>query len=127
MNTVEGRTLFAVAAVYNLLAALPLLVAGETVGRLIGMEPLPTPTLFVQISLITVLLFGWAYWQVSRDPAYYRPYITLGIIGKLIFVAVIFAHWAMGNTNGALPTLAAGDIVFAALFWRYLKRTPIQK
>jgi hypothetical protein len=82
---------------------------------------------FVQLTMGAVLLFGWAYWQISRDPVYYRPYITLGLIGKLMFVVLVYGNWAMGSTNGVLPALVAADIIFAALFWRYLKRTQIQK
>jgi hypothetical protein len=38
-------------------------------------------------------------------------------------VAVITSHWLAGTIAWPLPALAASDIVFALLFWRYLSST----
>ncbi|MFJ2690506.1 hypothetical protein [Pseudomonas sp. NPDC087336] len=123
MSNANARTLFSTAAGFNILAGLPLLVATQPVARLMGLQTTPTAALFIQISMIVVLVFGWAYWMISRDPVRYRPFIVLGIILKILVVAVIGSHWLVGNVAWPLPTLVASDIVFALLFWRYLSST----
>ncbi|WP_130931557.1 hypothetical protein [Pseudomonas sp. Sample_24] len=123
MSNANARTLFSTAAGFNILAGLPLLVATQPVSQLMGLQTTPTADLFIQVSMIVVLVFGWAYWKISRDPVRYRPFIVLGIILKILVVAVIGSHWLVGNVAWPLPTLVASDIVFALLFWRYLSST----
>ena len=123
MSNAYARTLFSIAAGFNILAGLPLLVATQPVAQLMGLQMTPTTGLFIQITMIVVLMFGWAYWMISRDPVRYRPYIVLGIALKILVVAVITSHWLVGTIAWPLPALAASDIVFALLFWRYLSST----
>lgn len=123
MSNSYSRTLFGSAAGFNVLAGLPLLVAMQPVAALMGLQVTPTSTLFIQITMALVVMFGWAYWMISRDPVRYRPYIVLGILLKVLVVAVIYGHWLAGNIPWPLPVLASGDIVFALLFWRYLSST----
>ena len=119
----NGRTLFRVAALFNLAAALPFLVATRPVGALMGLEITPTSTLFIQITMGVVVLFGWAYWMIFTDPVRYRPYVLLGILGKAMIIAFIWGHWFLGDLSWPLPALASIDILFAGLFWRYYQRT----
>ena len=123
MSNAYARTLFGIAACFNILAGLPLLVATQPVAQLMGLQMTPTAGLFIQITMIVVLMFGWAYWMISRDPVRYRPYIVLGIALKILVVAVIASHWVAGTIPWPLPALVACDIVFAMLFWRYLNST----
>lgn len=123
MSNSSARTLFGSAAGFNVLAGLPFLVAMQPVAALMGLQVTPTSALFIQITMALVVMFGWAYWMISRDPVRYRPYIVLGILLKILVVAVIYGHWLAGNIPWPLPVLASGDIVFALLFWRYLSST----
>lgn len=123
MSNAYARTLFGIAACFNILAGLPLLVATQPVAQLMGLQMTPTAGLFIQITMIVVLMFGWAYWMVGRNPVRYRPYIVLGIALKILVVAVIASHWVAGTIPWPLPALVACDIVFAMLFWRYLNST----
>jgi uncharacterized membrane protein (DUF106 family) len=123
MSNAYARTLFSTAAGFNILAGLPLLVFTQPVAHLMGLQITPTAGLFIQISMIVVLVFGWAYWMISRDPVRYRPYVVLGMILKILVVAVVSSHWLAGTISWPLPTLVASDIVFALLFWRYLNST----
>ena len=120
MKTTYTKGLFKTAACFNVLAGLPLLLAMEPVARLMGREITPTSTLFIQITMSIVVVFGWAYWMISVDPVRYRPFIGLGIALKAMVVALISSHWLAGHIPWPLPALASGDIVFAVLFWRYL-------
>lgn len=123
MSDNYARKLFTTAAIFNLLAGLPLLIAMRPVGELMGLQITPTAALFIHITMGVVVVFGWVYWQIARDPLRYRPYILLGIILKLLVVGVIYAHWLVGDISWPLPALAFGDIVFSFLFWRYYLQT----
>lgn len=113
------RKLFISAACFNVFAGLPLLVALHPVAALLGLQITPTSTLFIQLTTCLVIIFGWAYWMIARDPLQYRPYILLGIILKVLFVVVVYGHWLAGSIPWPLPVAASGDIVYALLFWRY--------
>ena len=123
MSDSSVRTLFKAAAAYNVAAALPFLVALNPFAALLGLQVTPTATLFIQVTMGVVVMFAWAYWMIATDPVRYRPYVTLGLIGKVVIVALICGHWLLGDISWRLPALAGGDIVFAILFWRHLQRT----
>lgn len=113
------RILFISAACFNVLAGLPLLLALRPMAALLRLQITPTSTLFIQLVMGLVIIFGWVYWMIACDPLRYRPYIVLGIILKVLFVSVVYGHWLAGNIPWPLPAVAAGDIVYALLFWRY--------
>jgi len=117
------RTLFFSAACFNVFAGLPLLVAMRPMAEVMGLQITPTATLFIQITMGLVVIFGWAYWMIGLDPLRYRPYILLGVTLKTLVVSVIYGHWLVGNIPWPLPVLASGDIVYVLLFWRYYQRT----
>jgi hypothetical protein len=118
----SARPLFTTAALFNFLVGLPMLVAFPLVGRVLGFEG--PPTLWTQIVAAIVLVFGYAYWRIANDPVQFRPYVTLGIIGKLIFVVIIYAHWLSGTATGAAALLVTVDLAFALLFIAYLRASP---
>lgn len=123
MQNAYTNGLFKSAACFNVLAGLPFLVAMAPVANLMGLEVTPTSALFIQITMALVVIFGWAYWMISCDPVRFRPYIVLGIVLKIMVVAIIWGHWLAGSISWPLPVLASGDIVYALLFWRYLSGT----
>jgi hypothetical protein len=117
------RPLFITAGWFNVLAGLPLLVATATMAGIMGLPLNPTATMFIQLTATIIVVFGGAYWMIARDPDRFRPYIPLGIILKAAVIVIFYGHWLAGNIPWPLPTLAAGDIVFGVLFWRYYKQT----
>jgi hypothetical protein len=121
MSSGAHRALFLCAACFNWLAGLPLLVATTPVSRIMGLDVNPTAVLFIQLTAGVIVVFGGAYAMVARDPVRYRAYIPLGLILKVYVVAVVYGWWLSGGIPWPLPALAAGDIVFAALFWRYYR------
>jgi hypothetical protein len=121
----HARILFSVAAAFNLLVALPFLVAAPQFGRLIGMQPVPSDPLFAHLAGALALAFGWGYWRIARDPVANRPIIHVGIVGKSLVPLSVVLDWASGNTNWPFALLVTGDLVFVALFLDYLRRRPI--
>jgi hypothetical protein len=99
---------------------LPLLLAYSFVATLLQLhEP---AGVWSHIVAVIVILFGFAYWQVARQPLQYRPYVTLGMIGKLRFAAIIYRDWLYGETSPRLAALVTIDVVFALLFAVHLSR-----
>ena len=118
----NARTLFTVAAIFNALVGLGLLLAYDTLAPWLGLPP--EPTVWIHIIALIVLVFGYAYGRIATDPARFREYIVLGILGKLAFVVAIYGHWLAGDAKAALAALVTADLVFAGLFGVYLKRAP---
>ena len=119
----SDRRMFFVAACFNWLAGLPLLVATAPFARLLGLELNATAIVFIHITAAVILVFGGVYALIAQDPVRYRVYIPLGIILKICLVSIVYGSWLSGRIPWPLPALAAGDILFAALFWRYLRAT----
>lgn len=115
----KARPLFSIAALFNLVVGIPMLAAYPTVARLLQLEG--PPTVWFHIAAAIVVIFGFAYWSIARDPVKFRPYIVLGIVGKLAFVVVIYGHWLAGSVSGRTAVLVTGDLLFALLFVAYLR------
>ena len=118
------RGLFLVAACFNWIAGLPLFVATKPAAALLGLEVTnATAALFVHLIGGLIVIFGGAYAMIARDPVRYRAYIPLGLILKTYVVVIVYGWWLIGAIPWPMPALAAGDIVFAVLFWRYYVAT----
>ena len=110
-------------ALFNLVAGMLLLAATTPrVGNLLGIgETDRTGRTFLHITAGAVLLLGWGYWLVGRDPVTNRPIIQLGVIGKLAVIAIFWTHWLAGDIGVQLPVLTLVDAIYAGLFWWYLR------
>jgi hypothetical protein len=116
--------LFGTAALFNFAVAGGLLFLRPQLTPLLALEPASgSNLLLLYMTIAFIALFGYAYACVARDRVRYRPYIALGAIGKLMMVAVTALTWLSGAIGAQLPSLAAGDLLFAALFIQYLRRT----
>ena len=118
----NARLLFTVAAIFNAVVGLAMLVAYDLLVPWLGLPP--RPTVWIHIIALIVLVFGYAYWRIATDPLRFREYIVLGIVGKLAFVAAIYGHFLAGDATVALVVLVTADLIFAGLFGAYLKRVP---
>ena len=116
------RTLFWIAALFNFLVGFPMLLAYPLVARVLGLEG--PPTVWFHITAAIVVVFGYAYARIARDPVKYRSYVALGAIAKLAFVVVIYGHWLNGTVPGPVALLVTADLVFALLFGAYLRSSP---
>jgi hypothetical protein len=118
----NARVLFTIAAIFNAVVGLAMLLAYDLVVPWLGFPP--RPTVWIHIIALIVLVFGYAYRRVARDPSRFREYVVLGIAGKLAFVVAIYGHFVAGDATAALATLVTADLIFAGLFAAYLARTP---
>jgi hypothetical protein len=115
----KARPFFTIAALFNLLVGIPMLVAYPVVARLLQIEG--PPTVWFHIVAAVVIVFGGAYWCIARDPVKFRVYVPLGAIAKLAFVAAIYGHWLAGTASGRLAGLVTVDLIYALLFVAYLR------
>jgi hypothetical protein len=120
----NARPLFTVAAIFNALVGLGMLLAYDLLAPWLGFPP--QPTVWMHIVTLVVLVFAYAYWRVAQDPARFREYIVLGIVAKLAFVVAIYGHFLAGDATAPLAALVTADLVFAALFGAHLKGTPAE-
>ena len=118
----NARALFTIAAIFNAVVGVSMLLAYDPLAPWLGFPP--RPTVWIHIVALIVLVFGYAYWRIARDPVRFREYVVLGIVGKLAFVVAIYGHFLAGDATAALATLVTADLIFAGLFAAYLARTP---
>lgn len=124
MNMFNPRKLFLSAACFNFLVAIPSLLGMELVAKVLLLDlSSPITVLFFQITMGIVALFGWAYYRIACDSNRYRPFILLGAMAKTIFVVVIIGHWIAGDLQWPLAALVIVDVIYAALFSLYYRRT----
>jgi len=112
------RSLFLTAACFNWAVGLLVLGGYPAAAQLLDLAG--PPTVWVHLVAATVVLFGFAYWLVARQPRRYRPFVGLGAAGKLTFAAIIYYHWFSGDAPTRLAMLVNVDVIFALLFLRYL-------
>ena len=117
------RVLFVPAAIFNWVVGISILGGYSLVARLLELSG--PPTVWVHLVAAIVILFGFAYWFVAAQPQRYRPFVGLGGVGKLAFVGVIYYHWLLGDASPRLAMLVTVDLVFALLFFRYLRASQV--
>lgn len=119
-----ARRLFGTAAVLNFAVATSLLFLRPQVGPLIGLDPVAgTNAVFLYLTAFMIGTFAYAYLRIAQDPTRFRPFVELGVIGKLLAVVAVTWPWLAGEVTWQLPLLLSGDLVFALLFVDYLRRT----
>jgi hypothetical protein len=116
--------MFQAAAVWNVGAALASVAMGQSGPRAwLGFAPVGDP-LGWHVAALCVALFGLAYLWISQDPPGHRDLIRLGLIGKPLVFAICLGHVLFGQAPPAAAVAGSGDLLFALLFWRYLRRHP---
>lgn len=114
----QSKALFYSAALFNWGAVLIFALFAHS----LGLQP-PQETMFGQLTLVAIFTFGCGYWMVGSAPRANRGIAVIGAWSKLAIVAVVFAHWAAGSATTQLAALVSADIIYAILFFWFLKRT----
>jgi hypothetical protein len=112
-----NRALFFVAAAFNALVVIGLLIPDSPAWALLGAAP-PEQPIFLHLFLVMAAVFGAAYFWIGWDITGKAPLILVAALGKLSVFAVVIAHYVAGSVTLALPLLASGDLIFAVLFLR---------
>ena len=121
MSPQKIRILFRTAALFNWSAVvffLPVLGLADRLGH-----GAPTGTPFEHVGLGSIGLFGLGYWMVASAPEQNRGIVQLGLLGKVLAVALVAGHYLAGNVSLPLALVVSGDLIYAVLFARYLATT----
>ena len=120
-----ARVLFGTAAVFNLLVGLNLVLLRYWIrSPSLHLDPIAgTNLVLANLAGLLVISFGYAYARVAADPVKFRPYIHLGVIGKLLAVAGTVWPWWIGAVPPSFPAPAIIDLIYALLFLDFLRRT----
>lgn len=112
---------FVFAALFNVSAALLVLIAPDLFYRLLLIDEsiAEQPRLYVDLFAVLVFTFGWAYWTISKNPAAHRDLVLMGIIGKSLVVVVAWYHALAGSGPFNLAVLILADLAFAVFFLRF--------
>jgi hypothetical protein len=124
-NLTLARWLFGSAAIYNVSGGGALLFLRPSLQPLLGLDPVAgtnIPTLYIACGFI--ILFGYAYFLLARDPVRYRPYIPLAVIGKAMVIVSLLVPWLAGQISWPLLAIGGGDPVYLVLFLLFLRRVP---
>jgi hypothetical protein len=112
------RALWA-SAVFNMGGALGFAFP-DTIGRLAGFPPGPVPVLYSATLAMLVALLGGTYAWLASQPIIDRPLVGFAAIGKAAFFVVVLGCWLAGEVSALGVFSAGGDLVFAAIFARWL-------
>ena len=119
-----ARWLFGISAATNIAVSGAILIFGTFVARRLALDPITgTNVVLFNFAGLLIGLFGYAYIRVALDPARFRPLIHVTAIGKLLAFLSAALPWLSGIVSSRLPMLLSADVVFAILFFDYLRRT----
>lgn len=112
------RVLSYVSGVYDLLLALPMLLAPEATATLFG-APAPNPVVNAQLNGVFTLTLAAGYFWAAQAPSERRGYLwAAGVLAKLLGAAVFVAdHFLRGSpASFLLFALTDGTLGLLTLF-----------
>jgi hypothetical protein len=116
------RFVLCVASVYNLSAALAMVVFYHEVSKILGM-PRPNPIMPFQLDGLLVGLFGVGYWLVASRPVENRTVLWLGFWSKLLGTLLCGYHVARGDLPlSFVPLVAISDAIYLPPFFIIARR-----
>jgi hypothetical protein len=116
------KTLALVSGIYDLLIALPMLLAPEATARLFGAPP-PVPVLNAQLNGVFTLSLAAGYLWAARDPEARRGYLWVaGVFAKLLGASLFVLDHALRGSPTSFLLFAATDGSLALLTLALLLR-----
>lgn len=121
MRAGYDKTMLYVAAIWNWLAAAAVLFGAPMLRDRLGIV-MPFDPLGGQLFCMFVILFGYGYWLVAREPNANQGIILLGVIGKVLVFGLFMAYAFAGRIQFAVALPTSIDALFAILFIEFLIR-----
>lgn len=116
------RSLFAFAAISNLVIGGAMLAGADRVAAQMGVGG-PAAQYIVGLAGLLIALFGVAYAAVAWNPAPNRNLVVIGALGKAAAAMLASYHALLGHIPNNVFLLGMGDVIFAGLFAIYLSQT----
>ncbi len=106
-----------IAAVYNTLAGIAMMIFYHEGFRSIGIEK-TSFNLPIQLVGMMVALFGLGYWIVSKNPVENRNVLLLGMLSKLLGPLLAIRYIMRGDLPGwMLIVFFFADFIYLVPFW----------
>lgn len=118
------RGALAVSALFNFGAALAFAFP-MSVGQLIALPA--APPVYTTLSAAFIALFGGCYAWLALQQTISRPLVAFAAIGKMTAFALFLILWAFGHASFLLALGGIGDLVFAAIFFIWLRASGAQQ
>jgi hypothetical protein len=118
----SDKLIFAAAALFNLGTAAVILFKPEIILARLGIAD-PAARLLARSLASSAATWGVAYALVAFDARRFRDFAWLGAISKTLFAAIYAAALFNGQVTLAACVPALIDLIFAALFADFLRRT----
>jgi hypothetical protein len=109
-------------AVMNTFAAIGFLPSAGAMRARAGLPEADHP-LYLAMTSMFVLLFGFAYFWCAIMNRGDRLVLSLGAVGKLTFFTMLVWFWAIGELPFRAPLMGTADLIFAVLFLKWLLST----
>ena len=107
--------LFYLAAAYDGVLGLVFAVVPWGPYQMMGITP-PNHWGYVQFPALLLLIFGWMFFRIARDPVANRGLIPFGIALKAAYCITVFWYWATSGVPGMWKPFAIIDLVMGVLF-----------
>ena len=113
------RVLFRAAAIWSWLLSIGFLF-GEDAGREAFNLPPAQPRILIDMTILPVFLFGFAYWWVSRDITRNEVVPAVGAVGGILAFCIFVARAWSGDIPPILIVPAVVDLLFGVIFLEFL-------
>ncbi len=116
------RGMLFVAALWNIGAGLPILIASmftEALFPIFGMS-VPNNLMWLQFSLSIIIVWGIGYYLVSRNISRNHWILILGILVKAAYFFIGLIYLMSGEVNFLFLSTGIVDLIFVALFIEFL-------
>jgi small multidrug resistance pump len=111
---------FQLAAAYNLVWGLTVIVFPNLLFELLGVPPVNYPFLMSGIGMF-VAVYAYGYWVVSRELPRYPQLVVIGLLGKTLGpIGWAFAVWRREIPAHTLLVNVFNDLIWLPLFVAYL-------
>ena len=117
------KIVFALAASFNFLVGLPMLLAPAAMLAGLG-QPVPSDLLMTRLASALIAVFGVGYAMIARDPVANRPILWLGVLGKAPIPLLVWLSGGAAALTSSSFKLSLVDLVFAGLFLAFLLTHP---
>ena len=120
------RAILLIAAVYNMIAGVAMMVFYHEGFRGLGLEKTAF-NLPIQLVGMCVALFGIGYWLVSRNPVENRNVLLLGMLSKFLGPLLAVRYILRGDLPvWILIVFFFADLIYLVPFWLIYRQCKVQ-
>ena len=113
---------FRISAIWNFLVAAIFLFFYRFIFTRFHME-IPEMEGWHHMTWALIAIFGYGYWQVSKDFFRNKEIVKLGIMGKSVFFILFTQQLIVGDVHFMVWLGSVGDLICGLLFAEFLFHT----